>query len=74
MNTTGMLQTEENGVRTMTAVTIGGRQLLVTAGKLTTGVVGGGLNLEDLSNAICAYDVNLGKLAWIAKGKIARKW
>ena len=66
----GMIQTEGNDVCSMTAVSIGSRQLLVTASKINTRVVGGGVKLENVGNEIRAYDVNLGKLAWIAKGKL----
>ena len=67
---TGKIQTEENDVCSMTAVSIGGRLLLVTAGKITTRAIGGGSKLEDVGNEIHAYDVNQGKLVWITKGKL----
>ena len=67
---TGKIQTEENDVCSMTAVPIGGRLLLVTAGKTATLVIGGGSKPENVGNEIHAYDVNQGKLVWITKGKL----
>ena len=66
----GKIQTEQNDVCSMTAVSIGGRLLLVTAGKITTRAIGGGSKLEDVGNEIHAYNVNQGKLVWITKGKL----
>ena len=67
---TGKIQTEGNDVWNMTAVSIGGCLLLVTAGKITTPAIGGGSKPENVGNEIHAYDVNQGKLVWITKGKL----